>query len=174
LHELLKGMDERISWISMPVDTDKKSLRLDRAGAERLAKEAVEWDLLQHLPFNASPKACKAVSKGLYAVGYYESRPCYMPWLNFFISPAGFVYPCCMSRGNIRALGKLPEQSVAEILDGPPVKAMRVAMAAGQPMAVCHRCDDVIEENSNLYRWVRKNKNPSMKNSSVEGASVRL
>ncbi|MCP4217549.1 MAG: radical SAM protein [bacterium] len=155
LHQLLKDLSGKVSWKLLPVDFVKKSLRPDKEMLEYLASRAEHWDLLSELPITATPKAYDKFFKGHYAAGYYKSNPCYMPWFHLFIDPTGFVYPCCMTRGKIPALGKIPDQSLEEVLKGERMSQIRMAMASGHPPAVCHRCDDFIKENTMIRNHIR-------------------
>lgn len=151
IHSLLASMDKKIIWKIIPVDSSDKNFHIDRTQAEKIALKACEWNLLQELPTNLKKSSYKALSKGLHARGYYKTHPCYMPWLHTFIDPLGFVYPCCMIRGHISSLGNVFNQSVQDIMEGRQMKKIRMAMATGHPLEICHKCDDFIEENKKLY-----------------------
>jgi len=162
IHQLLKEMGPDIYWKLLPVDAyTEKSLRITKDQAKRLLKKMNQWPLLQGVPLPYSgDKHHKDLAKGNYAGGYYENHPCYIPWLHLFIDPEGYVYPCCMTRGRIAAMGKLPEQSLQDIIAGEKMQELRLAIAAGQLLEICRRCDDFLEENAGLYHLLNEIPSP--------------
>lgn len=151
IHQMLTQMDPGLIWKLIPVDSPKARLRLNRDQAEILAEQARDWQLLQEPPLPRKKRAYKDFAKGRYAGDYYRLHPCYIPWLHLFIDPLGFVYPCCMTRSQIPALGRLGEQTVAAVLAGERIQAVRLAISRGQPFEICHCCDDFLFENRSLY-----------------------
>ncbi len=149
IHNFLQTFDRKISWKILPVDTDKKKLRPDTKAVDTLVQKAEKRDLLEEIPFwkYYLKNSGKPVANGRYGAGYYGSHPCYMPWLHLFIDPGGFVYPCCMSRGKIPAMGNCFRTSLEDILSGKKSNEIRMNMAAGQVFDVCFSCDDFFTEN---------------------------
>ncbi len=149
IHDFLKTYDKKISWKVMPVDTDRRKLRPDSKTVNTLAQKAEEWDLLEETPFwkYYLKYSGKLMINGKYGAGYYDSHSCYMPWLHLFIDPEGFVYPCCMSRGKIPAMGNCMKTSLEDIISGRKSNEIRMNMAAGQTFDVCFSCDDFFAEN---------------------------
>jgi len=154
IHELLVQMHPEIIWKLLPVDAYMdKGLRVDKFNAGQFMKQVPQWPLLKDIPMaRAGKNPHKALSKGHYAGDYYRYHPCYMPWFHLFIDPEGFVYPCCMTRTRLPALGKLPEQTLEDILKGEKRNRLHMTLAAGEVMTICHTCDDFLEENAELYR----------------------
>jgi len=154
IHELLVQMHPEIIWKLLPVDAYMdKGLRVDKFKAGQFMKQVPQWPLLKDIPMaRAGKNPHKALSKGHYAGDYYRYHPCYMPWFHLFIDPEGFVYPCCMTRTRLPALGKLPEQTLEDILKGEKRNRLHMTLAAGEVMTICHTCDDFLEENAELYR----------------------
>jgi radical SAM protein with 4Fe4S-binding SPASM domain len=71
------------------------------------------------------------------------TRPgCTWPWDSAYVTSAGVVQPCCMVMGDDRvALGRLAEQSFAEIWYGEPYREFRRRLAAAVDVPnVCRGC----------------------------------
>jgi radical SAM protein with 4Fe4S-binding SPASM domain len=69
-------------------------------------------------------------------------RPgCTWPWDSVYITSQGVVQPCCMVMGDDRvALGRLGEQSFAEIWHSPGYRDFRRRLATADPPEVCQGC----------------------------------
>jgi len=154
IHALLANISPAIHWKLIPVDTERQKLRLNHAMIAHIVEQAAAWTLLDESPFSREQLAeasferdQQALSKGNYGKRYYDAHRCYMAWLHLFIDPAGFVYPCCMSRGRMAALGNLTSATLDEILDGAACRAFRMAMASQHRLEMCRACDDFIREN---------------------------
>src|SRR4051794_21704302 len=66
---------------------------------------------------------------------------CTWPWDSAYITSSGVVQPCCMVMGDDRvALGRLAEQSFADIWAGPAYVDFRRRLLGGQPPDVCRGC----------------------------------
>ena len=58
-----------------------------------------------------------------------------------YVTSTGVVQPCCMVMGDDRvALGRLSEQSFAEIWTGPAYQEFRRRLAGDSPPDVCRGC----------------------------------
>lgn len=155
LHRLLAGLGEGIIWKLIPVDSGDKRLRLTGEQIQRLKDESGEWHLLENRSLFIEGDSEKNISLGRYAGDYYRRRPCYMPWLHLFIDPSGFVYPCCMTRGKIPALGNVREEPLERIVTNDKFRDLRMSMAAGNIFEICGHCDDFIAENRMIYEMLR-------------------
>jgi len=51
---------------------------------------------------------------------------------------------------------KIRPESLDDILNGPPMKNTRISMAQNHPFEACHRCDDFIWENFQLYKIIKQ------------------
>jgi radical SAM protein with 4Fe4S-binding SPASM domain len=69
-------------------------------------------------------------------------RPgCTWPWDSVYVTSQGVVQPCCMVMGDDRvALGRLTDQSFAEIWHSAGYRDFRRRLAADDPPEVCHGC----------------------------------
>lgn len=66
---------------------------------------------------------------------------CVWPWRSAYVRHDGGVQPCCMLMGGDRAiLGRLTDQSFAEIWRGESYAAFRAALAGDEPPEVCRGC----------------------------------
>ncbi len=148
LHQILLDISPEIYWKLLPVDCfAHKKHRLDQESISIIREKMGSWTLLECPPFPFAKCKTKELSKGRYSCGYYNDHICYMPWLHLFIDPLGFVYPCCMSRGEISALGNVHESNIEEILHSQNTRHLRLNMAAKKKLNVCAHCDDFLSEN---------------------------
>jgi MoaA/NifB/PqqE/SkfB family radical SAM enzyme len=68
---------------------------------------------------------------------------CSWPWDGAYVTHRGHVQPCCMVMGSDRAtLGRLGEQSFADIWRGPAYRRFRRGLLAGDPPDVCAGCSE--------------------------------
>ncbi len=63
---------------------------------------------------------------------------CLLPWTQLHIRPDGFFYPCCVWNGP--SLGNARSSSLAELWNSPGLKALRLDMMNGRPVAGCEKC----------------------------------
>lgn len=147
VYELIRSLGSPVSWKLIPVDTPKKSLRIDEKRTAQLMRSAKTWDDPRPEFSTGDFDSCGLFARGRYACDYYRQNICYMPWLHAFIDPAGYVYTCCMTRGKSPSLGRYGAANMEEILTGKRAQEMRMAMAHGHSFPSCHSCDDFIEDN---------------------------
>lgn len=102
-------------------------------------------------PFGVTEEEIGHASKGLYARGFFERRPCLAPWLHAFFAWNGETYLCCMTNGRIESLGSLATRSVREIFEGEGFARVRRQFLAGEPLPACKRCDLFLGENALLH-----------------------
>lgn len=100
-------------------------------------------------PFGLSEADVTYSAKGQYARGYFKEKVCYVPWLHIFIAWNGDVFLCCMARGKTEPFGNVRRQSVMEVFDGEPYRAIRREFMTRMPK-VCHRCDMFVTENQRI------------------------
>ncbi len=155
LHRLLTELGDGIIWKLIPVDTGDKGLRLTAEQTGRLMSESGQWRLLENRHLFMEGDSRKEISQGNYAGGYYRRRPCYIPWLHLFIDPSCFVYPCCMTRGKIPAIGNARGRSLTAILANEKLRDIRMSMSSGNTFEICGRCDDFIVENRNIFEMLQ-------------------
>ncbi len=101
-------------------------------------------------PFGRTKEEANCSKQGLYARGYYDERPCYVPWLHTFIEWSGDVYLCCMARGHTQPLGNVREMPIREILSGDAYAAIRQHFMHDR-LDVCAQCDNFLAENRALH-----------------------
>lgn len=158
LHALIDDMDGLASWKIMLVDTDKKKLALDKNAGLELSEKITAWEIISNedMDIKNITRNPGMITKGKYGAAYYRHNRCYMPWLQIFVDPYGFVYPCCMSRGQIAAMGNLHQHSLDDILTGKMMREIQMNMASFHPMAICYHCDDFFEENKTIDRLIKE------------------
>ena len=156
IHQLLKGLNPSIHWKLIPVETTNKKLLLAQDRVNALYQEAAQWDLLDTPLFvkdRIRPDQ-KFFSKGKYGTSYYTRFRCYMPWLHMFIDPTGFVYPCCMARNRIPALGNIYNMTIDQIISGTKYRELRMNMAASHILETCRYCGDFLPENMTIHSLI--------------------
>lgn len=135
----------------------RQILDYNRRIAPLLAERALALGLIrrpgQAYPFGVSRAALEQSKTGLYALGYYERRPCFAPWTHALINHLGQVSICCMLRDG-PILGDLRRQSFAEIWRGPAYAALR-GRTELPLFSACRRCDDFLAENRQLAGLVQ-------------------
>ena len=109
-------------------------------------------DPIKIYPFGVTPREIRYSKQGLYARGFYESRPCLAPWLHTFVAWNGDVAPCCMTNGRHAALGNVNRAPLRQILRGEGYCQVRTAFTRGAHLPECHRCDLFLGENALLNR----------------------
>jgi radical SAM protein with 4Fe4S-binding SPASM domain len=66
---------------------------------------------------------------------------CSWPWTAAYVTSSGVVQPCCMVMGDDRiVLGRLTEQSFADIWYGAEYRDFRRRLAGDEPPEVCRGC----------------------------------
>lgn len=149
----------------MPVDEkgDRKN-RLSRGQILRynaeiapLVLEARErWGFSTHpslvYPLGRLPEELKLARDGLYSLGFYQRRPCLVPWLHLFLGWDGEAYLCCMTNRRMESLGNVARTSVADVFNGEPMRAVRRRFLEGRLESPCARCDMAIVENERLFQ----------------------
>ncbi len=150
MHALLSGMSRDIIWKLIPVDSQNKKMRVTVIQVAELVKRSGSWDLLENRHIFSRYDSDKNISMGNYAGNYYKHYPCFMPWMHLFIDPAGFAYPCCMTRGKIPSIGNVINEPLSVLLGSSRMKDIRMSMSAAKIFEVCNRCDDFIIENKNI------------------------
>ncbi len=151
MHAFLSGMNRDIIWKLIPVDSQNKKIRVTETQVAELADRSGRWDLLENRHIFSRYDSNKNISMGNYAGNYYKHFPCFMPWMHLFIDPAGFAYPCCMTRGKIPSIGNVINEPLAGLLGSARMRDIRMSMSAANTFEVCSRCDDFIIENKNIY-----------------------
>jgi radical SAM protein with 4Fe4S-binding SPASM domain len=151
------------SWSLLPVDQHTpEALRPSAAEIARynadvapeVARRARRAGLFasddEAYPFGRAATALHEGTQGLYALGYYRHRPCFAPFTHALVDHDGQVYVCCMQRG-APLLGDLNRQSFDEIWRGAAYAAVRAGMRDGARLSACHRCDDFLAPNRQLF-----------------------
>jgi MoaA/NifB/PqqE/SkfB family radical SAM enzyme len=141
---LVRSFGPDVSWKLIPVDPVDPRLLPRVADVEQLAAEASQWvELEDRTPFGCTIDQYRATAAGRHG---FRGVPCFAPWFHLFFTPEGFCYPCCMARGSTAPLGRFPELSVQQILEGGPMGGLRSLLASGGHLDVCARCDDFLDE----------------------------
>ncbi len=143
------------------------SRRLDRARIEHynrtLAPEVrslrrelgLPCSPLAVYPFGRTGSAVEHAAAGRYARGLYERRPCLAPWLHLFVAFDGTLYPCCVSSGRGRPLGRAYLAPLREQWEGPAYRALRADFVGLRPLEACAGCDLYLQENRSLHGALR-------------------
>jgi len=97
-------------------------------------------------PFGQGKDDLRQSAEVQYARGFYAEHLCFAPWLTTFIAWDGAVYPCCMARGKIPALGSIQETPLRELYTGEAYQAFRDELRDAR-LPLCHRCDNYLAEN---------------------------
>ncbi len=122
-----------------------------------IASRGLEYGLLdserEAYPFGTEKAEIEQSKMGRYALGLYDTQPCYAPWTHTLITPNARVYACCMTRGLPRPLGNLLHTSFTEIWQGESYRAFRARMHE-QPLEICRCCDDFLAQNRYLHALV--------------------
>lgn len=106
-------------------------------------------------PFGRSPRALEHTVAGRYARGLYAKRPCLAPWLHLFVAFDGTLYPCCVSSGQGRPLGRVDQAPLQELYCGSRYEALRREFVALRPLPACSGCDLFLDENRRLHAALR-------------------
>jgi radical SAM protein with 4Fe4S-binding SPASM domain len=146
LHNLLININDDISWNLFPIDPKRKRSLLDEAQIKELISISKNWKLLNNFILPETENEIHLFTKGKYALGYYKTHFCYAAWLQTFIDPQGFIYPCCKSRGRMPAFGKLEGGNFNEIMNGKNANEFKMNMVSGNVPDFCHYCDDFLTE----------------------------
>ncbi len=102
-------------------------------------------------PFGVTDAEVRMSADGLYARGFFEGRPCVVPWLHTFFAWDGETYLCCMTNGRMESLGNVARHSVRQIFHGARYERVRAEFAAGRLVRSCARCDLFLPENAALH-----------------------
>ena len=119
--------------------------------AELRARYGFPSDPGRVYPFGVTEEEIGLASKGFYARGFFERRPCLAPWLHAFFAWNGETYLCCMTNGRMESLGSLATHGVREIFEGEAFERVRRQFLAGEPLSACKRCDLFLAENALLH-----------------------
>jgi radical SAM protein with 4Fe4S-binding SPASM domain len=123
----------------------------------RIAERALALGLIvsdeEAFPFGRTEFEVRLGRAGRYALGYYDSHPCYAPWTHSLIDFNGNVYICCMTRERIPPLGNINTQSFKEIWESLPYQRIRLKMHP-PVLNACRRCDDFITENRKIWKMI--------------------
>jgi radical SAM protein with 4Fe4S-binding SPASM domain len=151
----------------IPVDDPDDRLRLNKERIRQynqeiapvLAGRALAQDMLSRAeeayPFGVSSSDLEWSKAGMYALGLYQTQPCYMPWLHALIDPQGKVYACCMLRSTPRLGNVFETGGFRAVWEGAAFRDFRQRMLDLQwRPTLCHACDDFLEENRWLHRLV--------------------
>ena len=150
MREFVRGLGAGVSWKLIPVDPFTSGLLPSAAEVEKAAAHALQWEELEdRTPFGRNPGHYRETAAGRHG---FRRNTCYAPWFNLFFAPEGACYPCCMARGTTKPLGKYPELSVRQVLQGGPMREFRSLMASGGRLDACTRCDDFLAEGRAIER----------------------
>lgn len=100
-------------------------------------------------PFGRTDRDAATSATGAYARGHYVEHLCHVPWHHTLVNAVGDVYPCCMGHRTLPSLGNVRKASLIEIWQSDAYRHFRTSMLRERE-AVCHRCDDFLEENRAL------------------------
>ncbi len=103
-------------------------------------------------PFGVSEDEIERSHRGQYSMGFYQHRPCLSPWMHLFIGWDGETYLCCMTNRRMDSLGNVGRQTLEDIFNGAPMKAVRERFLQLNLETSCGRCDMVTPENFSLHK----------------------
>ena len=125
--------------------------------APKIAERALALGLIvadeEAFPFGRSESEIRLGRAGRYALGFYDTHPCYAPWTHSLIDFNGNVYVCCMTRERIPPLGNIKDQSFKEIWESALYQRLRLKMHP-PALSPCRRCDDFIGENKKIWETI--------------------
>ncbi len=158
LRELVRGLGPKVTWKLIAVDPVAPGLLPSRKAVERASAAAARWEVLEdRAPFGSAPEHFRETAAGRHG---FRGIPCHVPWFHLFFSPDGSCHPCCMTRGSTAPLGRFPDQSVRQILEGEPMRGLRVLLARGGRLDACARCDDFLSERNMITALLAGMGNP--------------
>jgi MoaA/NifB/PqqE/SkfB family radical SAM enzyme len=102
-------------------------------------------------PFGVTEAEVTMSAAGRYARGFFDTRPCLVPWLHAFFAWDGETYLCCMTNGRMESLGNVGRERVRDIVNGPRYARVREEFLAGRVLGSCERCDLFLPENAALH-----------------------
>lgn len=127
--------------------------------APHIAEQAVALGLMdneeQAYPFGREPRDILYTKEGYFARGWYKRHPCFAPWTHCLLDYNGDVFPCCMMRGRIPALGNVGETSFSAVWAGIGYRNLRDAMHHPPAFEACSMCDDFLAENKQIFTLVQ-------------------
>jgi sulfatase maturation enzyme AslB (radical SAM superfamily) len=80
---------------------------------------------------------------------------CILPWIHLHAWPDGRAYPCCLGNGR-HPVGNLKQNTMQEVWNDAPMRAMRTNMLADRP---CQECTDCYEQETAGFASMRNNSN---------------
>lgn len=119
---------------------------------KKSAKINIGFDYLSRKPLHANWDEFKAKEKYLLT----ESKTfCMLPWIHIHAYPDGRTYPCCLS-DYWHPVGDLRKNTMAEVWNQDPYKAIRVNMMSEKPCKQCVKC---YEQEENGFFSMRNDAN---------------
>jgi MoaA/NifB/PqqE/SkfB family radical SAM enzyme len=112
-------------------------------------------------PFGVTEAEVTMSAAGLYARGFFDRRPCLVPWLHAFFAWDGETYLCCMTNGRMESLGNVGRAPVRDIFHGERYARVREAFMAGRQLPSCQRCDLFLPENAALQAALEQRRHVS-------------
>ena len=82
---------------------------------------------------------------------------CMLPWIHLHAWPDGRAFPCCLGRAD-HPVGNFKQNSMREIWNDEPMRAVRRNMLADRP---CLECGDCYEQEGAGFTSMRNNSNKS-------------
>jgi radical SAM protein with 4Fe4S-binding SPASM domain len=148
----------------IPVDDPTRRLQLNKERIQKyneevapsLAHNTLVYGMMGRIedayPFGREKAEVELSKAGLYALGLYQTQPCYMPWIHAMIDPQGKVYPCCMLRTSRRLGNFIDANGFGAVWEGATFRDFRRRMlVSDQRPTPCHACDDFLGENRFLH-----------------------
>lgn len=83
---------------------------------------------------------------------------CMLPWTHLHAWPDGRAYPCCLGKASY-PVGNFKENSMREIWNDEPMRAMRRNMLEDKP---CKECSDCYEQEGAGFTSMRNNSNKEL------------
>lgn len=122
-------------------------LAKDVLAAEAVLRESQTTLRLQEHLQTRLAGVCRALRLGMTpsdAATDFDQRAagsaCRQPWTTPLIGATGMVWACCGAYDHRAPVGVLGRQTLAEILDGTAIRAVRASILEGKPTVACNGC----------------------------------
>lgn len=143
-------------WTKVPLRPDADQIRRYNGQVAPVLAETIQAPGFDPHVFGRGPREWDHAARGEWALGYYETHPCHVPWFHTLVGPAGDVYPCCTGHQRMPSLGNVRRTPMDELFNGEAYVAFRRRMLQTRE-ELCHCCDDFLADNrayqAMIERW---------------------
>jgi radical SAM protein with 4Fe4S-binding SPASM domain len=85
---------------------------------------------------------------------HYKKKPCYIPWINYYIAPNGEVYACCSSKAEGFKIGSIKQNNLKDIIHSKEFKEFRQKCKPPILNPVCLKCLNEMNTNKIIGGWL--------------------